>query len=307
MNKSRRILRDVSIVIIFCVGFLGLIGLANFLQDDSAEQTSSEFSQHRLSADKAAQGHDFEVSLENLRALVENDPFDGRAQYALASTLFTRFTEIQDAIAEANRKELTDADDAPDQVKSTDQVSSDTRTNSPSPSANDTQTAQARDAEAKVLLDQAIHEYRLAEEHPRYRLRSQIQLAVLLATKGEYKAALNSLDNFVNEGGATRRGLDQIEEFGSYLNRNQGPTKLHAYPKFAEIVERERRNRGNRGHFRRFENRGNNSAQPKSQLSANGDPAWSQGPGFWRSLKRLNDYLVTYRIKLVDFVRELFK
>ena len=47
MKKSRRIFRDVGFVIVFCVGFFGLIGVANFLQNAPEQQTSSEFSEYR--------------------------------------------------------------------------------------------------------------------------------------------------------------------------------------------------------------------------------------------------------------------
>jgi len=99
MKKSLRIVRDVSLVVVFCIGFLGLVWLANFLQDNPDEQTSSEFSDYRVSADKAVQGNDFGATLENLRAMVRNDPYDGRAQYQLASTIFSRVT-IDEYVAE---------------------------------------------------------------------------------------------------------------------------------------------------------------------------------------------------------------
>lgn len=284
MKKSHRIIRDVSLVVVFCVGFLGLIGLANFLQDDGQSQTSSEFSEYRLSADKAAEGRDLDVSLQNLRALVKNDPFDGRAQYELASTLFSRAIEFQDAAAEANRNDLSAQANSPSQ---SDQSSR----RSPNDQSAGTSAAVGSEAELASLIDQAVQEYKLAQKHPRYRSRSQIQLAVLYASQGDYRDALDTLEKFVNDGGATRRGLDQIEQFGSSLDR-KGPTHLHAYPQFSIILALERMNR--RG----------SSGPP----SINWFPALSKyDTNIWNFSQRLNNDLVPYRIKLVDLVGKLFK
>ena len=122
MKKSHRIARDVSLVIAFCVGFLGLIWLANFLQNDSDEQTSSEFSEYRLGADQATRGQDLDVSLKNLRALVKNDPFDGRAQHELASTLFSQIIAEQESIEKTNRIEPSISNDQQQQANSSDQT-----------------------------------------------------------------------------------------------------------------------------------------------------------------------------------------
>ena len=318
MKKSHRLLRDASLVIVFCVGFLGLIGLANFWRADAAEQTSSEFSEFRLEADKAAEGRDLDVSLENLRALVKNDPFDGRAQYELASILYSRLTELQDSIAEAKQTELSNSTDSLDKAKPL-QVESQSQsqllptTPSPSPSTStsfsDSKVASASDSDAneqvRVLVDQAIQAYQLAESHVRYRLRSQVQLAVLLAIKGDDDAAMDSLEKFVDAGGATRRGLDQIQQFGSGWDRS-GPTGLHANERFLSIIDRERENRRGQSGFGRLESSSKrlNMARILGQFAPTPPP---QNNGLWGFLKRLNNDLVILRIKLVDFIRKLLE
>ena len=258
----------------------------------TTQQTSSDFSDYRLKADTAARGHDTNVSMENLRALIKNDPYDGRAQHELALTLFFQVVEAQDAIEETNRSEL------PDRIKSSSwsrqnrQPPPDDQSVSASPSATDAQAARDREANVDALIDQAIKEYKLAAKHPRYRTRSQIQQAVLLASKGDYNAALDNLENFVNNGGATRRGLDQIEQFGSSMYRNKPPTKLHAYPKFWLILALERINRHGNG--------GRPSIDWFPTLN-------QQDTGIWNFLKRLNHDLIPYRIKLVDLISKRFK
>ena len=285
MKKSHRILRDVSLVIAFCGGFLGLIGLANFLQNDSDQQTSSEFSEYRLGADEAAKGNDLDISLQNLRALIKNDPYDGRAQYELASALYSRVVEAQDSIVETKRTESTELKNLQSSTNSRGTAGPDDQ----SPGAAVVEVAQDQKAEVAKLVDQAIQEYKLAEKHARYRLRSQIQLAVLLATRGDYEAALDKLENFVNGGGATRRGLDQIEQFSLIL---QEPTKLHSYSRFSLILAMERMNR--RGH----------GGRPRIKWF----PSLSQyDTGTWNYLERLNRDLIPYRFKLVNFIRKLFE
>ena len=300
MKKSHRILRDAIIVIVFCVGFLGLIGLANFLQHTPAEQTSSEFSEYRLEADQAAQGHDLEASSENLRALIKNDPYDGRAQYELASILYSRVIEAQDLLAESKPNESPSSSVQQGQAEPGSQTepkdgseqrslepSTASSTSAPETASESVAQAQAND-QIQVLIDQAIQEFKLAARHARYRRRSQVQLAMLLATKGDYEAAIDNLEMFVEAGGATRRGLDQIEQFGSGLE-TATPTKLHADQRFLKIIEREQENRIGQGNFSR--------QKSKSQRLT----------GIWKFLDRLNDYLIPLRIKLVNFVSELFK
>ena len=298
MKKTHRLLRDVSFVVVFCLGFLGLIKLANFLQDDSDKQTSSEFSEYRLEADKAARGHNLDGSLENLRALVKNDPFDGRAQHELASTLFSRLVEAQDSLAELRRTGSLEKKDTQKiplvQTESWERSSQlrplDLSTSSSEAPAN-SQAGDERDADLndqiRVLLDQAIQEYKLAENHSRYRLRSQIQLAVLLATKGDHEAAFDSLEKFVDAGGATRRGLDQIQQFVPIMDGSGTAGLLQYKERFLDIVERELENRTGSMNFRGHRRR----------------PVHS----IWSSLERLNKNLVAYRIKLVNFIRKLFE
>ena len=320
MKTSHRIFRDVSIVIAFCVGFLGLIGLANFLQNDSAEQTSSEFSEYRIGADTAAAGQDLDVSLKNLRALVKNDPYDGRAQYELASVLFSRLVQVQDSITESEKAALPNSTDSPNEeellaqsetelVDQSDQLRPLVPSTQSSTSSTDVQAASSSDTDTdkqvRVLIDQAIQEYQQAEKHARYRLRSQVQLAVLLATKGDDEAAMDNLDKFVNAGGATRRGLDQIQQFGSGLDRS-GPTGLHAQQRFLDIIDRERENRIGRGYRGGLERRSQRTSVDKI-LSLLAPSASQPNTSLWDFLDRLNNDLIFYRIKLVNFIRELFK
>ena len=311
MKKSHRILRDASLVIVFCVGFLGLIWLANFLQNSPAEQTSSEFSEYRIGADQASQGNDLKVSSENLRALIKNDPFDGRAQYELASMALSRVIEAQDLIAASKPTPLPGPINPADRTTHSGEdeswkQSGQLRPLKPRPAASSSVDADTEaNEQVQVLIDEAIHEYTLAARHARYRLRSQLQLAVLFATKGDDDAALDNLDKFVTAGGVTRRGLDQIEQFGSGLDRT-GPTRLHNNQQFLVIVDKERENRIGRGGYPRLERLPRRMASPRA-FHYLAPSLTRHDTGIWNFLERLNDDLIPYRIKLVNLIREFFE
>ena len=300
MKKSLRIARDVSLVVVFCIGFLGLVWLANFLQNNPDEQTSSEFSDYRVSADKAAQGNDFGATLENLRAMVRNDPYDGRAQYQLASTIFSRVTIDEYVAAESN------PDEPPSSLENQNTIN---QPNALPPAPADAESPQS----TATLFEQAIYEFQRAEKHPRYRQRSQFHLAVLWAIKGDDDAALGSLKNFVEGGGFTRFGLDRVEQFGlnDLRSDDQSKLKLHADPRFERLVALEMENRIAAGMHRSFENRSRTPDYLRSRHSGgDGSSASAMNQpkvGLWNFLQRLNDYLIPYRIKLVNFIRELFK
>ena len=309
MKQSHRIIRDVSLVVVFCGGFLALIWFANSLQNASHEETNSEFSQFRVEADDAIQKRNLDLSLQNLRSMVAKDPYDGRAQYRLAATLFSKTIEVQTEIANSRSREAS---------ASTEEKN--TANQSPLPglqktaaaSQDSSLTSSTAKGDLRSLVDQAIIEYQLAEKHVRYRLRSQFQLALLWSIKGDDKAALDSLEKFVAAGGVTRSGLDQIPQFGTTFT--VGATKLHAYPRFSDLVDWEDSNRTNRGGYRGFEN--NNRPRRSFEQRSRGASFDKQNPfptlmqpdtNLWNFLKRLNRDLIPYRIKLVDFIRVLIK
>lgn len=303
MKQSHRIVRDVSLVIAFCAGFLTLIWFANSLQTQH-EETSSEFSQYRIKADEATQKRNLDESLQNLRSMVAKDPYDGRAQYRLAETLFSKIIDWKVEAANSRRLEASvstagEGSAGPqrplDRLEGTDAASSDPRSTDPVVE------------DLRFLIDQAIHEYQLAEKHVRYRLRSQFQLAMLWVVKGEDEAALDNLEKFIAAGGVTRNGLDQIPQFGTTFP--VGATKLHACPRFTDLVNREIDNRIARGNYRGFEN----VSRPRRRrvppiTKENPFPTVAQADtNFWNFLKRLNRDLIPYRIKLVDFIRVFLK
>ena len=305
MKQSHRIIRDVSLVIAFCVGFLALIWFANSLQAPQHEENSSEFSQYRIKADEATQKRNLDVSLQNLRSMVAKDPYDGRAQYRLAETLFSKIIDWKVEATTSRRLEASVSTEGEgsagpqrplDRLEGTDAASSDPRSTDP-----------VVEDGLRFLIDQAIQEYQLAEKHVRYRLRSQFQLAMLWVVKGEDEVALDNLEKFIAAGGVTRNGLDQIPQFGTTFPI--GATKLHVYPRFTDLVNREIDNRIARSNYRGLEN----SSRPRRRrvppiTKENPFPTVAQADtNFWNFLKRLNRDLIPYRIKLVDFIRVLIK
>lgn len=304
MKQSHRIIRDVSLVVVFCGGFLALIWFANSLQAPSHEETNSEFSQYRIEADEAIQERNLDVSLQNLRSMVAKDPYDGRAQYKLAGALFSKIINMRTEAENSKKREASMSAEGKSSVAQ------------PLPSLpknavafqDPDSTSSAAAGDMRSLIDQTIHEYQIAEKHVRYRLRSLFQLALLWSAKGNDEAALDSLEKFVAAGGVTRNGLDQIKQFGMTLPLG-GATKLHAYSRFADLVNKEFENRVARGSYRSLES----SSQPQRRR---GSPITRENPfptvmhpdtNFWNFLKRLNHDLIAYRVKLVDFIRVLLK
>ena len=299
---------------VFCISFFGLIVFANSLQDEPVEETRSEFSQHRIDADKASKKRDLDMSLQNLRAMVKKDPFDGRAQYRLSSTLYSQIVSAQkarQAVAAANSINTPNSNSkllAPQQSDQPNRPLAPPLTPKTEPNADNA----IADDQVRALIDQAIQEYQLAIKHVRYRRRSQFQLAMLWTAKGDYKTALDNLEDFVVGGGTTKDGIGQIKHFGTRLSAE--PTRLHAHPRFASLEVLEKENQSKQNGHRNFEA----NVRPQYR-SARGnllpvvlqeDLPSSQGlsnNSFWGFLKRLNNDLIPYRIKLIDFIRELFK
>ena len=305
MKQSHRIIRDVSLVVAFCAGFLALIWFANSLQAPQDEETSSEFSQYRIKADEAIQKRKLDVSLQNLRSMVAKDPYDGRAQYRLAETLFSKIIERKTEAANSHKREASASTEGKSSVGQQPPLNRQGGENAASSDLRSTNSA-AKD-DLRLLIDQAILEYQLAEKHVRYRLRSQFQLAMLWVAKGEDEVALDNLEKFVAAGGVTRSGLDQIEQFG--MTFPIGATKLHAYPRFTDLVNREIDNRIVRGSYRGLESNSRPQRRRRPPITKdNPFPTVAQpDTNLWNYLKRLNRDLIPYRIKLIDLIRVLIK
>jgi len=154
MKQSHRIIRDVSLVVVFCGGFLALIWFANSLQDTSNAENNSEFSQYRIEADEATQERNIDVSLQNLRSLVAKDPYDGRAQYKLATALFSKIVKVQ---SEAASSAPLDASASVERASSDDKQSRDGQQESLAAGVPDSTDPSLKE-NMELLIDEAINE-----------------------------------------------------------------------------------------------------------------------------------------------------
>lgn len=219
--KSKRIIRDLLVLMGFCGAFLILL-LAFGTLDGSDSDDVIDFSEQRLRADRSKQRKDWEAAKVNLVQLIERDPYDGRAQFEYATTLYKQRSALAD--------KLQDFEDIGQEGAS---------------------EAQAIAVELDEFNRRSIAELTKAKEFARYRGRSLLFLSVVEAERGNWEQALDHLDEFVEGGNFTFDGLDyQAKVFGEGGESMTDPgakiteaTKLHRFGRFWDIVRREQSNR----------------------------------------------------------------
>lgn len=222
--KSKRIIRDLLLLLGFCGTFFALLYVFGKL-DGSDSDDIIDFSESRLRADRSQARKDWEGAKTNLVALIERDPYDGRAQFEYAMTLYK-----QRRIAVEKLKDLE---------------------NSGKEDSPEAESLKAQVAETNSL---AVEELAKAKEFARYRGRSLLFLSVLEAEEANWEKALDHLDEFVSCGNYTYDGLDfQARVFGEGGQEMADPgatinesTKLHQFGRFWDIVRREKANRERR-------------------------------------------------------------
>lgn len=217
--KIKRVLRDLLVLVAFCGSFLLFIYLVGGL-DGNGDDDSVDFSQNRVVADTAVEKKDWETALANLKAIIDRDPYDGRAQfeyariyYRLRGVALVKLSEF--AISEVRNREY-----------------------------------RAVEEELKINSQRATEELLKAKDHARYRGRALLWLAVIACDDGDFEAALKYLEEFVDAGNYTPDRLNRYRAFGTGGDAMTGPgqeiqpdTRLHALPKFWEIVRKENANR----------------------------------------------------------------
>lgn len=220
--NTKRIVRDVLVLLGFCGAFLVLVLLFGTLDASDADDMV-DFSASRLKADQSKQKKDWESAKTSLKTLIDRDPFDGRAQFEYASTLYKQRSILVDELDELAEE-------------------------------GDTESAAVMKLRADLAKynDASILELSKAKEFARYRGRSLVFLAVVEVERGEFDNALEYLKLFVDAGNYTYDGLEspQSRVFGQGGIPMTDPgakivdaTRLHSYSQFWDIVRREGVNR----------------------------------------------------------------
>lgn len=221
--KTSRLGRDLLMLTGFCGAFALLLYLTGGFSND--DKDGVDFSFNRVQADRSLRNRDWDAAELSLQKLIEADPFDGRAQFRYAELLFKRRWMAAESLAE-----LSDAD----------------RQGPPGQRLID-----IRDQ----FTDRAIDELNRAKAHLRFRGKSLLYLAGIECDRRDDEAALDYLEEFVDNGHTTEHGLQDYLAFGTETEaqseeillgiRPVSPTtRLHQYERFWRIVKQERALRG---------------------------------------------------------------
>lgn len=212
MNLNR-VFRDGGILLILCLAFYAMAAAVSQLRDDEENRL---FSKTRIRADRAFKAKQWPEAIEYYRALTEEDPYNGLAWNSMAYAYLACRLELDDAIEEA--LEDPDAEEHLAELY-----------------------RQAREYE-----DQTIEAYEKSTQFLRYRRRSLLNLTLAYILRSDWELAMDCLESYLNEGYFTNQGIASFRQYG-----RGGPqmvdaeiedpqrVRLHQFPRFWELVERE--------------------------------------------------------------------
>ncbi|MEM7785806.1 MAG: hypothetical protein AAF623_20835 [Planctomycetota bacterium] len=226
----RRLARDTGILIAFCGCFYLLTVIVARL-DGNEDKSLDDFSKTRISADYHVRKKNWEKAANDFLDLVRQDPFNGRAWYMLGMTSYS---------------------DGYDKLQQRDKIESKRDAGQKLTEVEKTKIAQYRELGRQKLV-KAREYFDSAREFARFRIDAIVRMSLIDCEFDELESALDLLDDFVDLGGVTQAGLDRYGQFGSGGTKMVSPlaqpdesTRLHKYPKFWEIVRREKDNKENR-------------------------------------------------------------
>lgn len=217
--KLKRFARDAGMVLGFCGAFYLLTIVVGRLDGDTAD--NSDFSRTRKRADQAVERRDWNSASLDFEKLAQDDPYNGHARFRTADSysrqrnlVLNKLRESIDSRSEEERKEMRD---------------------------------QINDLGAK-----AKENYIEAKKFARFREESLLHIAAIDAYHNRNQEALDALAEFVDYGYFTN-GLTQYRSFGyggdkytsaaAVFDPESSGIRLHAEPRFWEIVRKESLNR----------------------------------------------------------------
>jgi len=190
-----------------------------------------DFSEVRKRADVSMRSRDWPSASADYLALAKKDPYNGHAWYRCASS----FNAQRNLVYQSLQGALVDSGE-------------DQRSNA----AVEKSKKQLEDLqeELKRLGEQAKEAFKKSKDFARYRADSLLNLAAIESYEGNNAASLGYLEEFVNNGNYTARGLARYRVFGVSETLLDSPTaqetdlqiRLHAESRFWKIVRREQRN-----------------------------------------------------------------
>jgi hypothetical protein len=215
--KLNRIFLDAGVLVAFCGCFYLLTLFVSQL--DGKDVDDKDFSVNRIEADLTLKNEDWAAANASFQKLVDDDPYNGRATFILATSHYMlaleamkKREELKKTGEETNFEELD-------------------------------QTIQENTEKSKEV-------YLRARGFARYRNGALLRLAVMECRQDNEEAAMEHLSDFVNHEGHTQYGLDKYTEFGRGGKSMASPgtepvvdAKLHRSPRFWELVRKEATNR----------------------------------------------------------------
>ena len=203
----KRTIRDIGILLIFCVAFYGMTSAINLIgKEPETVDASSEYSPDRQLADEFLTKRSYLQAAKEFKKLVESDPHNGHAWFLLADSYNRIRISFLRRIADARIRPYSNAKRMEDWEK-----------------------------EAMKYSRLAVPAYEKSVDFRRYRLRSNIQLAGIFASLGEAEPAIEHLSTAMNQGYVSRRGINNDWQFRNLIDN----------PDFEELVAKELRRRNN--------------------------------------------------------------
>ena len=222
----KRFIRDFALLLGFCGAFYLLTVMMSRL--DSEPPDNSEFSEARKRADVSKRNQDWKAASADFLVLAQKDPYNGHAWYKCAESFDAQRREVSQSLQAV----LAQTRESQDSSSSTDQAE---------------QSLGELQADLDRLSVQAKDAFKKAKEFARYRANSLLHLAAIESHEGNTVTSLDYLSEFVSNGNYTPRGLERYGVFGvggpeyarPFAPDDNLPVRLHAEPKFWEIVRME--------------------------------------------------------------------
>ena len=231
----RRFFRDTGILLAFCGTFYLLTVLVSRMEGDSSSD-DSDFSLARKRANILVHKKDWPAAKVEFKKLTEQDPLNGYAWDSYATCIWeirrTAMIAVEANLVVSNPKAVEKEQELQQQVADLD--------------------------------DQARVAYMRLKKFARYRRLALVRLAIVESDRGNYEEAMDFIEEFVERGYQTQRGLHWVQAFGAgtpppiakFANITRRydfdssrmtmtmPTgsdaRLHLEPRFWDLVRRER-------------------------------------------------------------------
>ena len=218
--KIRQLL--INLVVAMALGLVFYVSTLLIGNFTTGEQNT--FSEDRRLADQYLDQQNWQDASRHLLRLSEADPYNGYAFYNLAVCYYSLRQKAKRDINQLKEEQAADVD--LDLIESLE--------------------------ENFRNFDQLCRiSFRRATEFLRYRRLALLNLALISVDREEWEEAIDNLEQFVDEGYFTSRGLDAFQSLGQggrrMIDDQTGPiseSRLHRFPRFWEVVEKEVELRG---------------------------------------------------------------